>query len=94
MQRPGQRQIIDVVTGTIRIGSGLAVARQRAMNQTRVELLQLFAVKSEPCEYAGAIGFKQYIGVDDQLGQCIACVSRFEVQFADTLAPIQVLIDR
>lgn len=82
------------MTGALRVRSGLAITRKCTVNQFRVDLIKRVTIEAEPCQYSRSEGFKQDIGIADQLVQCLQLWGAFQVQPANTFATVEMTINR
>jgi len=68
--------------------SRLAEARQRAINQTRIEFRQAFVVDAEAARHTGAKVMDQYVGLLHQLKQDRQALGLFQVEHQPALAAV------
>src|SRR5262249_51443253 len=61
-EHTGERQIVEIVGGTVAIGAVLSEPGERAINEARIFGAQRLIVSAEPLHDAGAKTFDQHVG--------------------------------
>jgi len=72
-QQPGVPEKAQIVSGTIRVGAGLAEPGERAPDQARVHGPELSEADSRPVQRTRTSGLDQHVGIRGQAAQDRRC---------------------
>ena len=67
MQRAGQREVVDVVTGLLRDRALLSPSGHAGVDEARIDCAAGLGPKPEPLRHAGSIALDQRIGLGHEL---------------------------
>src|SRR5215471_14619260 len=81
--------MFDVVAGAVTRGACLAVAGDRAVDETLIERAKCGLAKAEPLHDAGSELFDQHVGALDKLHDAAAIVLVLEVRDDALLATVE-----
>ena len=88
-QRAADGYVVYVVTDQAGVRPVLPVARQRAIDEARVEFAQGFVVAAEPRDDAGPESFDEHVGVGDQFAQDLPRRVVLEIERYAALVAVQ-----
>ena len=88
-EKAASREVIDVVTGTMRKFACLSVTGQRADDEARILGSQSIVTEAQAIQYAGTKLFEEYVVGAEQLFEGRASFGSFEVQQGPAFASVQ-----
>ena len=94
MQRAGQRDVVDVVAGSVRQRTFLSPSRHASVNQAGIARETVVGAQAEPLGYAGPEAFDQCVGFLDQPQHGLNRFGPFEIERHRAPAAIEQAVFR